>query len=115
MDPISALGLAVHYLDRELAPGPKVRAFQNAIAVVADRGDDEIRRRAAAGTLTELDGIGASTALVITEAIDDVDDGYLAELDERSRVPLGEGGPLLAELRGDCHSHTIWSGAHPEN
>lgn len=109
MDPISALGLAVHYLDRELAPGPKVRAFQNAIAVVADRGDDEIRRRAAAGTLTELDGIGASTARVITEAIDDVDDGYLAELDERSRVPLGEGGPLLAELRGDCHSHTTWS------
>ena len=30
-------------------------------------------------------------------------------LDERSRVPLGEGGPLVAELRGDCHSHTTWS------
>ena len=30
MRPSVALALAVHYLDRELAPAPKVRAFQRA-------------------------------------------------------------------------------------
>jgi putative hydrolase len=109
MDPITALGLAVHYLDRELAPGQKVRAFQNAITVVSERGDHEIRQRAGAGTLTELEGIGPSTARVIGEAVLGVDDGYLAGLDERSRVPIGRGGSILAELRGDCHCHTTWS------
>lgn len=109
MDPIAALGLAVHYLDRELAPGAKVKAFQKAAETVADRPADEIARRAEAGTLTELDGIGPSTARVIAEAIAGETDGYLADLEARSRVPIGEGGPVLERLRGDCHCHTTWS------
>ena len=109
MDPIAALHRAVHLLDRELAPPQKVRAFLNAIEVVSEEGDAGIRARADAGTLTELDGIGASTARVITEAIAGDDDGYLADLEERSRIPVGAGGEILGALRGDCHSHTTWS------
>lgn len=108
-DPIAALGLAVHYLDRELAPGAKVKAFLKAIEVVADRPADEIARRAEAGSLTELDGIGPSTARVIIEALSGATDGYLADLEARSRVPVGDGGPVLERLRGDCHCHTTWS------
>jgi len=107
--PVAALRQAIHYLDRELAAGQKVRAFQRAIDVVEAEGDTAIERRAAAGTLTELDGIGASTAEVIVDALDGNDDGYLARLDERSRVPIGEGERVLAALRGDCHAHTTWS------
>ena len=109
MQPSVALSLAIHYLDRELAPSPKVRAFQRALETVAERGEHDIAERAAAGTLTELDGIGPSTARVIAEALTDVTDGYLAELETRSRVPIGAGGPVLERLRGDCHCHTTWS------
>ncbi len=109
MRPSVALSLAVHYLDRELAPAPKVRAFQRALAVVETVHDSELGRRAAAGTLTELDGIGPSTARVIAEALDGATDGYLAELEARSRIPIGAGGPVLERLRGDCHCHTTWS------
>ena len=109
MQPSVALSLAIHYLDRELAPSPKVRAFLRAQEVVETLTDDELAARVAAGTLTQLDGIGPSTARVIAEALSDVEDGYLAELEERSRVPLGTGAPVLARLRGDCHCHTTWS------
>jgi putative hydrolase len=109
MEPEAALRQAVHYLDRELAPAQKVRAFQRAIEVVVDVGASEIAARAAAGTLTDLEGIGKSTAEVIVDALDDNDDGYLARLDERSRIPIGDGEAVLAALRGDCHVHTTWS------
>ena len=109
MQPSVALSLAIHYLDRELAPSPKVRAFLRAREVVETLSDDEVAARVAAGTLTQLDGIGPSTARVIAEALSDVEDGYLAELEERSRVPVGTGAPVLARLRGDCHCHTTWS------
>ena len=109
MRPSAALILAVHYLDRELAPSPKVRAFQRALGAVEALGDAEIAERAAAGTLTEVDGLGPSTARVIAEALQGVDDGYLAQLEQRSRVPAGSGGPVIERLRGDCHCHTTWS------
>ena len=57
MDPSDALRRAIYYLDRELAPGNKVRAFQKALDIVENLGLDEIARRAEAGTLTELGGI----------------------------------------------------------
>lgn len=109
MRPSVALGLGVHYLDRELAPGPKVRAFQRARAAVEALDETELAQRAAAGTLTEIDGLGPSTARVVAEAIAGVDDGYLAQLERRSRVPAGAGGPVMERLRGDCHCHTTWS------
>ena len=109
MEPSSALGLAIHYLDRELAPGQKVRAFQRALEVVQEEGDTAIIARAGEGTLTELNGIGKSTARVISEALDDVANGYLADLEERSRIPIGAGDPILEQIRGDCHCHTTWS------
>ena len=109
MQPSAALVLAVHYLDRELAAAPKVRAFQRALQVADTLGEAELAARAAAGTLTEVDGLGPSTARVIAEALAGVDDGYLAQLEQRSRVPIGAGGPVIERLRGDCHCHTTWS------
>ena len=109
VQPSAALALAVHYLDRELAPSAKVRAFQRALQVAETLGKAELTERAAAGTLTEIDGLGPSTARVIAEALDGADDGYLAALERRSRVPIGAGGPVIERLRGDCHCHTTWS------
>jgi len=109
----TALARAVYLLDRQLAPGSKVRAFQRAAATALATDPAELVRRAAAGTLTELDGIGPSTAEVIAESLAEPPfgppDGYLARLDARSRVPLGEGAAVRELLRGDCHLHTTWS------
>lgn len=109
MEPTAALKRAIYMLDRELAPSNKVRAFQKALATVGAVGPEEVAARAAAGTLTELDGIGASTGAVIAESFSGVEDGYLAKLDQRSQIPLGEGGELRTQIKGDCHCHSTWS------
>lgn len=104
-----ALRRAIYYLDRELAPGQKVRAFQRAIEVVEDLPDDELDLRARAGTLIDLDGIGKSTGSVIAAAVTGGPTDYLDRLEERSRIPLGVGTELRAQLRGDGHLHSTWS------
>ncbi|MDH3707937.1 MAG: PHP domain-containing protein, partial [Acidimicrobiia bacterium] len=106
---LAALGRAVYYLDRELAPSAKVRAFERAAATVADLDDGELTTRVDHDSLADLDGIGPSTARVISEAVRGVDDGYLADLDERSRITVDQGTELRAALRGDCHMHSTWS------
>jgi putative hydrolase len=109
MQPVEALTQAIYYLDRELAPSSKVRAFVRAIDIVETLGGAEIERRANAGTLTELDGIGPSTSQLITEALQDKSGGYLAKLEQRSRIPVGAGEEVRAALKGDCHLHSTWS------
>ncbi|MDH4170234.1 MAG: PHP domain-containing protein [Acidimicrobiia bacterium] len=106
---LRALGRAVYFLDRELAPSPKVRAFQRAATVIAGLPGDELIARVSDGTLVDLDGLGPSTARVVTEAFHDVDDGYLAQLEQRSLVEIGPGTDLREALRGDCHMHSTWS------
>jgi len=109
MTPLDALERAIYMLDRELAPSSKVRAFQKAKGAVVELGHDETVRRAKAGTITDVEGIGKSTGAVITEAVDGTTDGYLSALDERSQIPLGVGGELRSQLTGDCHTHSTWS------
>ena len=104
----AALRRAVYYLDRSLAPAPKVRAFRTALGVVEALGDAELDRHLAAGTITELDGIGPSTGAVITEAFGSKP-GYLAKLEASTAIEAGEGADLRARLRGDCHLHSTWS------
>lgn len=107
---VAALRQAVYYLDRSLAPAPKVRAFRTALGVVESLGDAELDRHLAAGTLTELDGIGPSTGAVISEAFRDPGPkGYLAKLEASTRLEVGEGADLRSRLRGDCHLHSTWS------
>jgi putative hydrolase len=109
MDPADALDRIVYLLDRALAEGQKVRAYARARDVVRELGDDEIRRRHEAGTLTELAGIGPVTGQIIAEAIDGEVPSYLAELEEKTVLPVGEGAELRAALKGDCHTHSLWS------
>ncbi len=116
MTPREALLRAIYYLDRDLAPSAKVRAFQKAMATVDAHEPDDLERRARAGTLTELDGIGKSSAEVIADSLAGRTDGYLARLDDRTRVEATVGADLREALRGDCHLHSTWSdgAASPE-
>lgn len=114
MQPAEALRRAIYLLDRELAPTTKVRAFYRAIDVVDQLDAAELATRADNGTLTELEGIGPSTAEVIVDALADNSDGYLSRLDQRSQLKVNGGFAFRDALRGDCHMHTNWSdGAVP--
>ena len=61
MTPSEALDRVVHYLDRAHDKGFKAKAFVRARDVVRSTDPAELAERAAAGTLTKLDGIGDST------------------------------------------------------
>jgi putative hydrolase len=109
MHPTEALDRIVYLLDRVLAESQKVRAFARARDVLGEVGDDEVERLHAAGKLTDLPGIGATTARVVTQALDGEVPDYLAHLEQETVLPVGEGADLRAALRGDCHLHSTWS------
>ncbi len=109
MTPVEALEQVVHYLDRAHDTGFKAKAFVRALDVVRSLPPDEVAERAAAGTLTELDGIGDSSAKVVREAIAG-QTTYLDALDAKTQVKLSpEGSRYRSALRGDLHLHSRWS------
>ena len=109
MRPADALDRIVYLLDRTLAEGQKVRACARARDVVDEVGDDEVERLHAHGDLTDLPGIGPTTARVIAEALDGGVPSYLAELEATTTIPDGDGAGMRGALRGDCHTHSTWS------
>src|SRR5688572_3961715 len=109
MSPAAALDRVVYLLDRALAEGRRVAAYGKARDIVLELGDEEIARRHADGTLQDIAGIGPSTSSVIAMALDGGIDEYLATLEAETAIEVGEGEALRAALKGDCHSHTLWS------
>ena len=109
MTPVEALERVVHCLDRAHDTGFKAKAFVRALDVVRALPVDEVRDRVEAGTLTELDGIGDSSARVVREALDG-DTTYLDELDRKTQITVTpEGQRYRSALKGDLHLHSRWS------
>ncbi len=109
MHPREALERVVYLLDRSLADGNKVRAYQRAIDIVDEVGDEELAALHERRALTELPGIGASTGAVIAEALDGRVPKKIVELEASTVIEAAEGAELRAALRGDCHLHSVWS------
>ena len=109
MTPVEALERVVHCLDRAHDTGFKTKAFVRALEVVRATPPDELEARAAAGTLKDLEGIGDSTARLITETLHG-DTSYVEKIEAETQVKVTEeGARYRAALRGDCHLHSRWS------
>ena len=109
-DPAEDLRSIAFCLERALEPSYRVRAFRKAADAVASLTGAELGVRAAAGTLTELPGVGKVTALVITESLEGTEPVYLRRVQTLGDTPVSEGAATLrASLKGDCHTHSDWS------
>jgi putative hydrolase len=108
--PVAALRRIGFLLERGREETYKVRAYRNAAAAILPLGEEEVRARVEAGTITEIPGVGASTAKVINAAVRGELPERLAALEAEHGGPLTDGGEeLRRRLRGDLHSHSDWS------
>src|SRR6267142_314190 len=109
LEPAQALERIAYLLDRAREKPYRVRAYLRAAEIVKALAPDELVARVAAGTLEELDGIGPKTAAIITEVATSGSSAYLDELEEKTALTVGTGNKLIAQLKGDLHTHSLWS------
>jgi histidinol phosphatase-like PHP family hydrolase len=108
--PVEALERIAELLMRGRAPSYRVQAFRRAAREISHMPEEELRRLADSGRLTDVPGVGEKTAAVIVEALRGETPEYLTKLLRDLPEPgTDEGEALRVQLKGDLHSHSDWS------
>ena len=109
-EPAQDLRRIAFCLERALEPSYRVKAFRTAAAVVDKTTREELERRAASSTLTDLPGIGKVTAQVVVESLAGEEPVYLRRVESLGLTPVAQAADdLRQQLKGDCHTHSDWS------
>jgi putative hydrolase len=109
-DPVADLKQIAFLLEQANESTFRVRSFRSAAKAVATLTAEELAQRAAAGTLSDISGIGDVTARCIAESITGVEPVYLRRLLATEGSDVSEAALALRKaLRGDCHLHSDWS------
>jgi putative hydrolase len=107
---VAALRRAAVLLERGGATSYRAEAFRTAVRTLEHLDPADLAARLAAGTLTDLPGVGARTAEVAGDAAAGGAVPYLDDLAQRYPDPAadltGAAATLHAALRGDLHAHT---------
>jgi putative hydrolase len=109
MDPVAALKRIGVLLERSQAPTYRVNAFRRAAVTISALQPAELERLAADGRLRSLPGVGPATEAVIRAALAGQVPDYLAKLEAEPGPFAVAGDALRSRLRGDCHTHSVWS------
>jgi putative hydrolase len=109
VNPVEALKRIALLLERSEAPTYRAGAFRRAAETISALELGELERMATNNRLRSLTGIGKATESVILEALAGEVPAYLTKLEAEPPPFAVAADALRRALRGDCHTHSLWS------